>query len=171
MIPRSCGNQDVPNDGKSLPRGTKGRRKEQFHNLFFFRQQIHFFANFVAFSPSGVSFSPSGVSFSPTFDHEHVLYSEPSSLDRSISRLYQRTSTSPPSNRPARPPPTHTQRKPAQPAQTSPRPNPPPSQPPHSQDGPAPPAMVPRLQRDPLLEIRPAKARTRPSRTAGDLQT
>ena len=30
---------------------------------------------------------------------------------------------------------------------------------PPTQDGPAPPAMVPRLQRAPLLEIRPAKAR------------
>ena len=30
MISRSRGNQDVPNDGTSLPQGTKGRRKDQF---------------------------------------------------------------------------------------------------------------------------------------------
>ena len=53
--------------GRSCERSISARFSSLLHDVFFFRQQIHFFANFLACSLSRVSFSPSGASFSATF--------------------------------------------------------------------------------------------------------
>ena len=106
---------------------------------FFFANKIHFFANF----GFGVLFSPSGISFSPTY-----LY---------VTPLHSAHPTYPP------PPPSPLRKKnpgkPARPAPAQPRPSP---SPPPSHDAPVVPtwlpAMVPRPQRQPLVDIRGAKA-------------
>ena len=66
---------------------------------FFFANKIHFFAKWGRFFAKwGLFFAKWGLFFANFFDHARVLYSEPSASDRSISRLYERTSTSPPLN-------------------------------------------------------------------------
>ena len=94
------------------------------------RQQNSLFRQFRCFFTKwGLFFAKWGLFFANFFDHARVLYSEPSASDRSISRLYERTSTSPPPLHPARPTPAPPPRNPAPPAlpapaQTRPRPTP-----------------------------------------------
>ena len=124
-----------------------------------FRQQNSLLANFIAFSPSGVSFTANGVYFSPPFLTTRAFFT-PNRLHR-ISPYLGHTDVPPRAPPPPGPPPQKKTCPPAAvpaPAQTRPRPAPPPS---HV----APvvpawlPAMLPRLPRPPLLEIRAAKAR------------
>ena len=124
---------------------------------FFFANKIHFFANFGHFFAKwGRFFAKWGLFFANFFDHVRVLYSEPSASDRSMSQSYQRTSTPPPSSRPA---PTQKTRPPALPAPAQKQP------PSHSQLAatslPSRPPSFLRCSRacPPLLEIRAAKAR------------